>query len=294
MLALPEFLQTALRAQYGNLADDVIAGYSAQRRVTLRANRLKTDSDAVKLGLSAAGISAESPLWSADAFIVDANEEALRALPMYQNGEIYLQSLSSMIPPMVLEPRAGEAILDMAAAPGGKTTQMAALSGGRANITACEKNKVRAERLRFNLSKQGATRVSVMVCDSRKLDDRFTFDKILLDAPCSGSGTITPQHCDFTEELYARSQRFQAELLSKALRLLRSGSRMVYSTCSVLAGENEDILKRVLPRAGGRIVPISRDAFEGAPRLPVQLDGTLCICPSELYEGFFVALIEKT
>lgn len=292
-MTLPDFLQKALREQYGDLADRIIAGYSAERRVTLRANRLKTSPEEVMNELTERGISATSPPWSADAFIVDAKEETLRALPMYQNGEIYLQSLSSMIPPMVLEPRAGDAILDMAAAPGGKTTQMAALSGGRANITACEKNKVRAERLKFNLARQGASRVSVMVCDSRRLDDRFTFDKVLLDAPCSGSGTITPERCDFTEELYARSQRFQAELLGKALRLLRSGSRMVYSTCSVLAGENEEVLKRVLPRAGARILPISQSAFEGAPRLPVQLDGTLCICPNELYEGFFVALIEK-
>lgn len=292
-MTLPDFLQKALREQYGDLADRIIAGYSAERRVTLRANRLKTSPEEVMNELTERGISATNPPWSVDAFIVGAKEEALRALPMYQNGEIYLQSLSSMIPPMVLEPRAGEAILDMAAAPGGKTTQMAALSGGRANITACEKNKVRAERLKFNLARQGASRVSVMVCDSRRLDDRFTFDKILLDAPCSGSGTITPERCDFTEELYARSQRFQAELLGKALRLLRSGSRMVYSTCSVLAGENEEVLKRVLPRAGARILPISQSAFEGAPRLPVQLDGTLCICPNELYEGFFVALIEK-
>lgn len=292
-MTLPYFLQKALREQYGDLADRIIAGYSAERRVTLRANRLKTSPEEVMNELAERGISAASPPWSADAFIVDAKEETLRALPMYQNGEIYLQSLSSMIPPMVLEPRAGEAILDMAAAPGGKTTQMAALSGGRANITACEKNKVRAERLKFNLARQGASRVSVMVCDSRRLDDRFTFDKILLDAPCSGSGTITLERCDFTEELYARSQRFQSELLGKALRLLRSGSRMVYSTCSVLAGENEEVLKRVLPGAGARIIPISQSAFEGAPRLPVQLDGTLCICPNELYEGFFVALIEK-
>lgn len=292
-MTLPVFLQKALREQYGDLADRIIAGYSAERRVTLRTNRLKTSPEEVMNQLTEREISATSPPWSADAFIVDAKEETLRALPMYQNGEIYLQSLSSMIPPMVLEPRAGEAILDMAAAPGGKTTQMAALSGGRANITACEKNKVRAERLKFNLARQGASRVSVMVCDSRRLDDRFTFDKILLDAPCSGSGTITLERCDFTEELYARSQRFQSELLGKALRLLRSGSRMVYSTCSVLACENEEVLKRVLPRAGARILPISQSAFEGAPRLPVQLDGTLCICPNELYEGFFVALIEK-
>ena len=95
-----------------------------------------------------------------------------------------------MIPPLVLAPRQGETVLDMAAAPGGKTTQMAALSGNAALITACEKNRIRAERMQFNLQRQGATRVSVMVEDARRLDDLFSFDRILLDAPCSGSGTI--------------------------------------------------------------------------------------------------------
>ena len=105
-----------------------------------------------------------------------------------------------MIPPIVLDPSPGESILDMAAAPGGKTTQMAALSGGLADITACEKNKIRAQRLLYNLKKQGAGRVTVLETDARRLDSRFFFDKILLDAPCSGSGTVTPGRCNFSEE----------------------------------------------------------------------------------------------
>ena len=86
-------------------------------------------------------------------------EDRIRELECYREGGVYLQSLSSMLPPLLLKPEPGESILDMAAAPGGKTTQMAALTGGRAQITACEKNKIRADRLSFNLNRQGASNV---------------------------------------------------------------------------------------------------------------------------------------
>ena len=101
-----------------------------------------------------------------------------------------MQSLSSMLPPVILEPKEGKDILDMAAAPGGKTTQMAALTNNKAHITACEMNNIRIEKLKYNLEKQGASCVYVMNKDSRQIDDFFSFDQILLDSPCSGSGTI--------------------------------------------------------------------------------------------------------
>ncbi|MFR5797096.1 MAG: hypothetical protein ACLUI3_17190, partial [Christensenellales bacterium] len=117
---------------------------------------------------------------SGDALILDhADEGAVAALPMFESGEIYMQSLSSMIPPLVLDAQPEENILDMAAAPGGKTTQIAALTGGRAMITACERNKMRAERLEYNVKKQGANRVTVMNMDARQLDDLFAFDRVL-------------------------------------------------------------------------------------------------------------------
>ena len=145
--------------------------------------------------------------------------------------------------------------------------------------------------MRFNLERQGAGRVSVMVCDSRKLDPHFRFDKILLDAPCSGSGTATRESCDFSMELYERSMKLQRELLTKALGLLRPGSRMVYSTCSVLRGENEDVIGSVKKLA--RVLPIDISRFEGVPTLPTAAPGTLLVKPTELYEGFFAAALER-
>ncbi len=303
---IPEFLENMLKEQYGE-ADTarILKGYAKRRPVTLRVNTLKTDAESVRSVLEAAGIRVRGVSWSREAFILEnAREDAVRKLDVYQKGEIYLQSLSSMIPPVLLDPRARECILDMAAAPGGKTTQMAALSGGRAQITACEKNRVRAERLRFNLDRQGAAGVVVMNEDARKLDPFFSFDKILLDAPCSGSGTlyapdggeegeIPERAVPITRELIDRSARTQEALLRKALSLLKPGHEMVYSTCSVLKTENERVLNSVLPSAKAAVVPIGHPMIAGLPLLPAAIRGVLCICPTDLYEGFFVAKIRK-
>ena len=219
MASIPAFLTDALEAQYGPaLTAEILQGYASRRPVTLRVNTLKATPAQVQEQLTQAGLRYESVAWSPEALILpDCQERDLEALPLYERGEVYLQSLSSMLPPLFVQPATGENLLDMAAAPGGKTTQLAALSGGKAMITACEKNAIRAERLKFNLSRQGASRVSVLVQDARKLDDFFSFDKILLDAPCSGSGTLYVENGElkskFSKELVDNSSRLQAELL---------------------------------------------------------------------------------
>ena len=288
----PELLRL-LFEQYGALANEIVCGYSVHRPITLRINRLKAERDEVIEALELSGAKIETVGWYDDAVIVrNISQGDIESMDIYKDGKIYLQSLSSMVPPILLLARPGESVLDMAAAPGGKTTQIAALTGGKADITACEKNKIRAKRMKFNLERQGAGRVTVMVCDSRRLDPNFCFDKILLDAPCSGSGTVLHGSCDFTLELYERSRRTQKQLLDKALSLLHPGKRLVYSTCSVLFGENEDVIETALEKKA-RIIEISNDAFSEIPRLPVKIKGTLCIKPTELYEGFFAAVLEK-
>ena len=147
---IPEFLKIKLNSQYGeNIANKIIEGYAKERYTTLRVNTLKTNVEIVKGKLDKAMIEYEDVPWSAEALIIkNAREKEIEALDIYENGEIYLQSLSSMLPPIILAPEAGNDILDMAAAPGGKTTQMAALSQNKAHITACEMNAIRAERLK--------------------------------------------------------------------------------------------------------------------------------------------------
>ena len=135
---IPAFLTKKLTAQVGEeTARRIFASFEAKRKTTLRVNRLKAEPMQILKALADAGLSAQRVPWSGDALILDhADEGAVAALPVFERGEIYMQSLSSMIPPLVLGAQPEENILDMAAAPGGKTTQIAALTGGRAMITA--------------------------------------------------------------------------------------------------------------------------------------------------------------
>lgn len=289
---IPQFLKDLLIEQYGEeISTKIENGYKAQRPVTLRVNNLKTSLEKAKEKLYEAQIEYETISWYEKALIIkNVREEEIRKLEIYENGEIYLQSLSSMLPPIILEPKAGENILDMTAAPGGKTTEIAALTENKAYITACEKNKIRAERLKFNLQKQGVKSANIMVEDARKLSDYFSFDKILLDAPCSGSGTENIFDKNFSKELVERSVKFQEELLSKALKILKPGGEMVYSTCSILKQENEKVLERVLSKGNAQIEPITVQDIEV---LPSKIAETITVCPTENYEGFFVAKIKK-
>ena len=292
-MQIPQFLEEMLQEQYNNeITNKIIEGYKEQRNVTLRINTIKTTKEKIKECLNQAKIEFQEVDWNRDALIIkNASEEEIRKLEIYENGEIYLQSLSSMLPPIILEPKEGENILDMAAAPGGKTTQMAAITNNKAFITAVEKNKIRAERLKYNLQKQGVGCVNVMLEDARKLSDFFSFDKILLDAPCSGSGTMSIFDKNFNEELIKRSSKTQEELLKKALKILKPGGEMVYSTCSILKQENEEILKKVLAKANAEIELIN--LTENIVTLPSKIEGTITVCPTENYEGFFVAKIRK-
>lgn len=298
MDGIAPFLWGLLTAQYGEATAQRIArGYASRRAATLRINPLRGDRAKTRAELEAAGLATQGVPWYDDALILTgAREDAVTALPLYARGAVYMQSLSSMIPALLLGAQPGENVLDMAAAPGGKTTQIAALTMGGAMITACEKNRIRAERLKFNIERQGASHVTVMTADAAQLDDLFRFDRILLDAPCSGSGTVqlgrAREKASFTEANLQKTTRAQAALLAKALRLLRPGCEMVYSTCSILERENEAIVRRALGK-GAQIVPLELAGMEDVPTLPTTIPGTLCVMPTELYEGFFVAKIRR-
>lgn len=298
-LELPDFLIKDLKEQYGDeITQKIVQGYMAKRKATLRVNTIKATGEKVRSELQKNNINFEDVSWCKEALIIkDALEKDIENLEIYKNGEIYLQSLSSMLPPIILNPEEGKDILDMAAAPGGKTTQMAALTNNKAHITACEMNNIRIEKLKYNIQKQGASCVYIMQKDSRNIDDFFSFDQILLDSPCSGSGTINIENKNlskyFTPKLIEKSVKSQMALLKKAIKILKPGGTMVYSTCSILEKENEEIIKNVLMQNKVEIVPIELNGTEQIPLLPVKVEGTICVCPTEYYEGFFVAKIKK-
>lgn len=293
---MPAFLVEILNSQYGEEGvKEIIQGFSVDRKVTFRVNTLKTSSYEVEEILKKSKIEYEKVGWSEEAFILNnLKEKDIEELDIYKNGEIYLQSLSSMLPPIILNPKENADILDMASAPGGKTTQMAAISNNRAHITACEINSIRAERLKYNIEKQGASCVYVMQKDARTIDDFFSFDQILLDSPCTGSGTINiKKEININKNFIDKISKTQFNLLKKAIKILKPGAEMVYSTCSILYEENEKNIEKILKDYNVQIVPIEFQGIEELPILPTKIKGTLLLAPNELYEGFFVAKIKK-
>lgn len=317
---LTAFLTQEIENRYpADTCERIFRGFAEarERPVTLRANTLRATRAEVASELDAAGIAHEGVAWYGDAFILsDARERAVWDLPLYREGKVYLQSLSSMIPPLALAPRDGADVLDMCAAPGGKTAEMAALAPG-AHLTACEMSAPRAEKLTFNLNKLGVTAVNVMRTDARRLDEFFSFDQILLDAPCTGSGTVRAGDAKaaarITDKLLAKVTRSQRSLLDRALTVLKPGGVLVYSTCSILPQENEEQVMAALKRHRDcEVVPLTCALAEDAPARPATaqaiadaaercelpllangLAGTLTICPTRLYEGFYIAVIRK-
>lgn len=296
---IPSFLKEMLEKQYDTKdIEKIVKGYYKKRPVTFRVNTIKASVEKIKEELEKNDIQFDMVDFCEEAFIIkNVTEKEVEQLDIYKNGEIYLQSLSSMLPPIILKPEENIDILDMAAAPGGKTTQIAAITNNKSRITACEINNIRAERLKYNIDKQGATSVYLMKKDSRFIDDFFSFDKILLDAPCSGSGTLdlNNQNSDkiFTKKLVDKSVKSQLSLLKKAVKVLKKGHEMVYSTCSILECENEDIVNEVLKQNNVEIIPIDYEWISKLPVLPTKINGTLCIAPNEYFEGFFIAKLRK-
>lgn len=295
MRYIPDFFKEKLIDEYGNdLFIEIEEGFKVNRKTTFRVNTIKSSKEEIEKELNKNDITYSNVDWYEDAFVLEnVNESDIQEMDIYKEGKIYVQSLSSMIPPLIIDPKDGEDILDMTAAPGGKTTQMAALSENKAHITACEMNMIRMEKLKYNVDMQGAKGIFIMQKDSRKIDDFFKFDKILLDSPCSGSGTLEINDIEekyFTEELIMKVKKSQMQLLRKAYRILKTGGTLVYSTCSILKEENEEMIKNALE---GQKYEIEEIDLKNIPTLPTSIRGTLCVKPTELYEGFFVSKIKK-
>lgn len=295
---LPDFFQKQIIEDYNN---DVLTfvknSLTLNKPLTIRINTLRTNVDYIKDILNENKIDYTEIEWSNTALIINNKvEEDLKELAIYKDGLIYFQSLSSQLPPLFVNPKENENILDMAAAPGGKTTELQALANNTALITAVEKNQIRYERLEYNINKLGAKKINIIKKDARFLDDYYSFDKILLDAPCSGSGTLTNETLkDFDEELVNRSINLQKQLITKAFNLLKKDGVLTYSTCSILKQENDEVVKYLLDNnQNAEIIHLNLNGYESLPTLKNDIPGTLTLYPNEYYEGFYIAQIKKT
>ncbi|MCL2121855.1 MAG: RsmB/NOP family class I SAM-dependent RNA methyltransferase [Clostridiales bacterium] len=247
---LPENLAARLESQLGKEEFDAFLSCLEQEPWHgLRCNTGKiTISELVKL----LPFPMHPVPWSPAGFRFPA-EERPGKLPFYQAGLYYLQEPSAMAPAEMLDAQPGERVLDLCAAPGGKTTQLATALSGEGLLVANDPNPKRIKSLIWNLEHWGTTNAVVLNEEPRRLAATFSgyFDKILIDAPCSGEGMLRkePGAIQSWRRYNGQACRtIQDEILDQAALMLRDGGRMVYSTCTFNPLENEDAVAAFLTR----------------------------------------------
>ncbi len=270
-----------LRAQYGQEALRIAESLNEPAKLYLRTNTLKTDRDSLIERLISEGFEAEaSPL--NDAAIM-ASGSGIASHEIYRKGLCSIQSLSSMIAVKALDPSPGSRVLDMCAAPGGKSAYMAELMENSGSITACDIHPHRLSLIEAYSARIGADIIETMQADASMANEFFTesFDYVLADVPCSGLGvaaskpeiklTTDPSRYDELIEL-------QKKIAENAFRCLKPGGRMMYSTCTLNKNENEELAKHILSRTSGSALSIEMRT----------------IMPYNGEVGFFYNIIEKT
>ncbi len=248
--------------------------------------------------------------------IKNRNDDDMLAHPLNKEGKIYLQGIASMIPPLVLDPQPGERILDLCAAPGSKTTQMAALvqeaqtasvirehrpppglplgKGEGPRLIACEDNEVRYQKLLNTIMIQG-TDVDARNVDSTLLHHELPeyFDKILADVPCTAEGRIAftdPRSYKFwSQKNILEHAKLQRRLLRSAVRMLKPGGTLVYSTCTLAPEENE-LMTQWLLSEFPKMKPV---AFSLPLPSVKKVEHGVILLPTESHEGFFVGKFKK-
>lgn len=283
------------------------------RPVVIRTNTLRTNRRTLAQALINRGVVLE-PVgkWSKVGLQVFESPVPLGATPEYLAGHYMLQAASSFLPVMALAPQPHERVLDMAAAPGGKTTYIAALMRNTGVILANDANKVRAKGLIGNIHRMGVKNTIVSNLDAKEAFPKIMggFDRVLLDAPCTGTGVISKDpsvKTSKTERDFLAIPHMQKQLLLAAIDSTdhhsKTGGYIVYSTCSVTVEENEQVVQYALrKRPNVKIVDTGLGDFgsEGFKSyMGKQFDPKMTLARRyfphrENVDGFFVCKLKKT
>ena len=278
--SMREDVYSLLREQYGEEVKDIVKALNEPSEVYLRANTIKADRDDVIAMLSEHGINARPCAENSEAII--AKGSGIVSCDLYRQGMYSVQSLSSMIAVKALGPKPGSEVLDLCCAPGGKTGYMAELMGNEGSITACDVYPHRLLLTRAAMERLGVSICALEERDAAVYEPSFEgrFDYVLADVPCSGLGVAASKPeikltTDPSE--YDGLITVQKQILANAIRYLKPGGRLAYSTCTLNKNENEEVVKDVLSKEDScaRVV-------EMATIMPYN--GTV---------GFYYSIIEK-
>jgi len=303
MKKFPEFKEKFVE-RYSKLTDvEKFKEYSMRlQRKSIRVNTLKISVEKFKKDYS--DLKLKQVPWCKEGFFINSSRTDLGNLFGHSMGYYYVQEASSMIPIEVLNPKKGEFILDMAAAPGSKTTQMAAKMKNSGIIVANDNNYNRLKALTMNLQRSGVSNTTISLMEGRYFSD-FEFDKILLDAPCTGTGTFRKSPYTIVEWSPGNVRRVcgvQKQLLKIAFKNLKAGGTMVYSTCTLEPEENEAMISYLLDNfEDAKLEKINVDIKSSSPvsefegkEYNKEVKKCLRIWPQDNdTDGFFVAKIRK-
>ncbi|MGB0579540.1 MAG: 16S rRNA (cytosine(967)-C(5))-methyltransferase RsmB [Limisphaerales bacterium] len=261
----PDWLVNRWRDQFGTEATSCLLEWNnVPARNFARVNTLKIDADALAARWADEGVSFKpfAADWAPGLFFEIDKAPAIAELPSFRDGCFYLQDPSTALACQTLDPQPGESILDLCAAPGGKTTLMAQLADDEAEIVAHDKSAKRLRRVRENCERLGVKSVREFISTPEQLKDR-KFDKILLDVPCSNTGVLRRRidlRWRLNESEIDRLSKFQRALIDQAGEYLKPDGRLVFSTCSIESDENSNDLEFIESR---QLTPFN-DGVDGA------------------------------
>ena len=283
---LPQAFLNRMEKQLGAEYPAFLASLERPRAVALRFNPLKGNAPALDFV-------GENVPWESMGYYYDPDSRP-GLHPYHEAGVYYLQEASAMAPVQLLDPQPGERICDLCAAPGGKTTQIAGRMAGEGFLLCNEINPKRAKILSRNIERMGVANALVTNEHPQKLADRLEgfFDRVLIDAPCSGEGMFRKEEAavtDWSVETVQMCARRQAEILESGAQLLRAGGRLVYSTCTFAPEEDEMAVSEFL-RNHPEFEPEEIDA----PWFEKGENGSFRMWPHKLLgEGHFAAVLRK-
>lgn len=229
-------------------------------------------------------------------YLFDQDEYKLGSLVYHELGAYYIQDPSAMLVAYFLDPKPGQKILDLCAAPGGKTTMTSIIMEGKGQIIANDISKSRANILLQNVERMGLKNVVVTSLDFSKIYKDYLefFDAIILDAPCSGSGMFRKKEemkSDWTYEKVLKNSKLQKELLLIAYSMLKKGGTLMYSTCSYSYEEDEENVAYLISKTDAKLEYLPD--FDGVYRSK-EIKETIHLFPTHFYgEGHYIAKIKK-
>ena len=283
---LPQAFLERIQAQLGAEYPDFLASLERPRAVALRLNSLK--GPAPKLPFTRDNVP-----WEPNGYYYDP--QARPGLhPYHDAGVYYLQEASAMSAVALLDPQPGERVCDLCAAPGGKSTQIAGRLLGKGFLLSNEINPKRAKILSRNMERMGVSNSLVTNEHPARLAEKYAgfFDRVLIDAPCSGEGMFRKEEAavtDWSPETVLMCANRQKEILHSGAALVKPGGRLVYSTCTFAPEENEDCISQFL-QAHPEFTPEPVDA----PWFTPAGAGAFRLWPHKLLgEGHFVAVLRK-